>query len=60
MAISQERLEAILGAISSARLGVVGDFAIDAYYAVKKDTGDFSVETGKEVYHGSTAVIDIS
>lgn len=53
MAISQERLEAILGAISSARLGVVGDFAIDAYYAVKKDTGDFSVETGKEVYHGS-------
>jgi len=38
--------------IASLRVGVIGDFAVDAYYPIEKDTGELSLETGKTVHRG--------
>ncbi|MEM6843260.1 MAG: PfkB family carbohydrate kinase [Bacteroidota bacterium] len=36
--------------ISSLRVGVLGDFAVDAYYSLETETGELSLETGKAVH----------
>lgn len=36
--------------ISTLRVGVIGDFAVDVYYPIEKDTGERSLETGKIVH----------
>ncbi|MEM9830500.1 MAG: PfkB family carbohydrate kinase [Bacteroidota bacterium] len=36
--------------ISSLHVGVLGDFAVDAYYSLETDTGELSLETGKAVH----------
>ncbi|MEO0332537.1 MAG: PfkB family carbohydrate kinase, partial [Bacteroidota bacterium] len=36
--------------ISSLRVGVLGDFAVDAYYPLETETGELSLETGKAVH----------
>lgn len=38
--------------IASLRVGVIGDFAVDAYYPIEKETGELSLETGKAVHRG--------
>ncbi|MGK7395343.1 MAG: PfkB family carbohydrate kinase [Candidatus Cyclobacteriaceae bacterium M3_2C_046] len=35
------------------KIAVIGDFALDFYYQLEKDTGEISIETGKVVHHGS-------
>jgi len=40
----------IFQAISKLRVGVIGDFAVDVYYSLDKDTGEISLETGKDVH----------
>jgi len=34
------------------RVGVIGDFALDTYYDLRTQTGEFSLETGREVHWG--------
>jgi rfaE bifunctional protein kinase chain/domain len=35
------------------RVGVMGDFAVDLYYQLQTQTGEYSIETHKEVFWGS-------
>lgn len=51
--MTREKLLSILSSISDVRVGVIGDFALDVYFDLNKNTGEVSVETGKPVYHGS-------
>ncbi|MFN8357188.1 MAG: PfkB family carbohydrate kinase [Spirosomataceae bacterium] len=48
-------ISSIFDKISGLRIGVIGDFAIDFYYDVEKNTDEFSIETLKEVHWGSRA-----
>ncbi len=43
----EERIGAVLEAIGGLRIGVLGDFAIDAYWMLEDGVGELSVETGK-------------
>jgi len=38
--------------IASLRVGVIGDYAVDVYYPLEKNTGELSLETGKTVHRG--------
>jgi len=38
--------------ISTLRVGVLGDFAVDAYYPMETETGELSLETGNAVHRG--------
>ena len=46
----KNNLKIIFQSISQLRVGVIGDFAVDVYYPLDKVTGEFSLETGKEVH----------
>lgn len=39
--------------ISSLRIGVIGDFAVDFYFDLVRDSGEISLETEQEVWWGS-------
>jgi len=41
------RAAEILGRIRSARIGIVGDFCLDAYWHIDRGTPELSIETGK-------------
>jgi bifunctional ADP-heptose synthase (sugar kinase/adenylyltransferase)/phosphoglycolate phosphatase-like HAD superfamily hydrolase len=41
-----DRLRKLLHDIQGARIGVVGDFCVDSYYIVDKDSSEPSIETG--------------
>ncbi|MFN4147840.1 MAG: bifunctional heptose 7-phosphate kinase/heptose 1-phosphate adenyltransferase [Runella sp.] len=43
-------LNTLFEKISHLRVGVIGDFAVDFYYQLQTQTGEQSVETGKEVF----------
>ncbi len=49
----KEDLSAILSNLNTLKVGVVGDFALDVYYNLEKETGEYSLETGKPVHHGN-------
>ncbi len=51
--MNSKRLEALLAQISQLRIAVIGDFALDFYFQFNPDTGEISIETGKEVQHAS-------
>lgn len=51
--MNSERLETILARIQQLRIAVMGDFALDFYFDIQKSTGEFSVETAKEVHLAS-------
>lgn len=51
--MNSERLETILARIQQLRIAVTGDFALDFYFDIQKSTGEFSVETAKEVHLAS-------
>lgn len=38
--------------IAQLRVGVIGDFAVDFYYEIQKETGEISLETSQEVHWG--------
>jgi rfaE bifunctional protein kinase chain/domain len=48
-----ERLENLLAQIQQLRIAVMGDFALDFYYDIQTATGEFSIETAKEVHLAS-------
>lgn len=49
----KERLETLLARIQQLRIAVMGDFALDFYFDIQKSTGEFSIETAKEVHLAS-------
>lgn len=54
-----ESLEALLTQIQRLRVGVIGDFALDFYYTLQKNTPEYSLETGKQVHWGSRPVASL-
>ncbi|WP_020530194.1 bifunctional heptose 7-phosphate kinase/heptose 1-phosphate adenyltransferase [Flexithrix dorotheae] len=40
--------------LSDMHIAVIGDFAVDIYYNLAKETGEISIETGKPVHRGSS------
>ncbi|GAB3509876.1 bifunctional heptose 7-phosphate kinase/heptose 1-phosphate adenyltransferase [Emticicia fontis] len=53
MPIIKSEIESIFKRINNLRIGVIGDFAVDFYYDINYQTGEFSVETNKEVFWAS-------
>lgn len=51
--MNSERVETILARIQQLRIAVMGDFAIDFYFDLQTTTGEFSLETVKEVHLAS-------
>lgn len=51
--MNSERLETILARIQQLRIAVMGDFALDFYFDLQTSTGEFSIETAKEVHLAS-------
>jgi rfaE bifunctional protein kinase chain/domain len=47
-----EKVDQILKKMPAARVGVIGDFCLDVYYDLTRESGEFSLETGKEVHYG--------
>jgi len=45
--MQQDRLRTISGSFRKLKIGVVGDFCIDAYWLIDRDRQEISVETGK-------------
>lgn len=46
-------IRSIFDKIHLLKVGVIGDFAVDFYLQVQKETGEFSLETQQEVHWGS-------
>ncbi len=51
--ISSE-IQKLLKSVENVRVGVIGDFALDIYYDLDQNTGEYSLETGKPVLYGSS------
>lgn len=51
--MNSQRLEALLAKISTMRIAVIGDFALDFYFELADHSEEISVETGKTVQHAS-------
>ncbi|MDF9796638.1 rfaE bifunctional protein kinase chain/domain [Catalinimonas alkaloidigena] len=45
-----QQYDHIFKSIRKLNVGVIGDFAVDVYYPIDKETGEISLETAKEVY----------
>lgn len=45
-------IQKVFSAVPELKVGVIGDFAVDMYYQLEKETGEISLETGKAVYRG--------
>ncbi len=43
----------VFSLLSEMHIAVIGDFAVDVYYNLEKNTGETSIETGKAVHRGS-------
>ncbi|GAB4017790.1 hypothetical protein GCM10028773_15330 [Spirosoma koreense] len=46
-------INALFQRFSELRVGVIGDFAIDLYFTLQTQTGERSLETGRDVFWGS-------
>ncbi|RVU23485.1 hypothetical protein EOJ36_10420 [Sandaracinomonas limnophila] len=46
-------LEDLLQKMKSLKIAVLGDFALDFYFNIQTQTSEISIETQKEVHHGS-------
>lgn len=44
--MTRDQLESLLGRIARARIGVIGDFCLDAYWSLDPSLSEISVETG--------------
>ncbi len=49
----KSEIEKLLQSLVDVKVGVIGDFALDVYYELNQNTGEFSIETGKPVTYGS-------
>jgi len=49
--MNRQELEQILTAITRARMAVIGDFCLDAYWFLDTTSGEQSLETGRPVHH---------
>lgn len=47
-------LNRLFSTLAEKKIAVIGDFALDFYFNLQTNTQEFSVETGKEVFHAST------
>jgi len=52
--MNSERLETLLARIQQLRIAVMGDFALDFYFDIQTSTGEYSLETAKEVHLASS------
>lgn len=52
MPLQPTEIKQIFQQIKHLKVGVIGDFAVDYYYEINKQTEEFSIETGKEVHWG--------
>ena len=46
--MNQEIFKKVLPGFSGLKIGLLGDFAIDAYWILEDSLGEISVETGKQ------------
>ncbi len=46
-------LATTLATLTDVRVGVIGDFALDVYFELNKDSGEISIETNKPVFYGA-------
>lgn len=46
-------ITALAQRFASLRVGVIGDFALDLYFDIQTSTGEYSLETGREVFWGN-------
>lgn len=44
-------IEELMRAIAQVRIGVLGDFCLDAYFEIDSRVEEFSIETGKRIQH---------
>jgi len=51
--MQESEIRFILEKVSNLRVGVIGDFAVDLYYDLQKETEEFSLETRQQVWWGS-------
>lgn len=51
--LSTHDITDLLGRMTDLRVGVIGDFAVDLYVSLNTQTGERSLETGREVFWGS-------
>ena len=42
-----------VASLADVRVGVIGDFALDVYFELNKNSGEVSIETNKPVYYGA-------
>lgn len=47
-------LNRLFSTLVEKKIAVIGDFALDFYFNLQTNTQEFSVETGKEVFHANT------
>ncbi|CAH0996128.1 Bifunctional protein HldE [Emticicia aquatica] len=59
MPLQPTKIKQIFQKTSNLRIGVIGDFAVDFYYAINQQTHEFSVETSKEVFWGSKPITSL-
>lgn len=51
--MQENEIKFIFEKVTKLRVGVIGDFAVDLYYTLQKDTDEFSLETREQVWWGS-------
>lgn len=47
-------INALFQRVSTVKVGVIGDFALDLYFTLQTHTGERSLETGRDVFWGSS------
>jgi rfaE bifunctional protein kinase chain/domain len=51
--MTSAEISALFQKFTAARIGVIGDFALDLYFSQQTQTGERSIETGRDVFWGS-------
>ncbi|MCX6218985.1 PfkB family carbohydrate kinase [Spirosoma sp.] len=51
--MTSSEISALFRRFSTIRVGVIGDFALDLYFTLQTQTGEQSLETGRDVFWGS-------
>ena len=52
--MTKSEIQKLLKSVENVRVGVIGDFALDIYYSLEQNTGEYSLETGEPVFYGSS------
>ena len=51
--MTTSEISALFQRFSTVNVGVIGDFALDLYFSLQTQTGECSIETGRDVFWGS-------